>query len=387
MSASPSSKRQRLSGSFSPASPPYHLAKQNDDTKTIVQPNTPTSPPYMSSINHSNASQSSNTATQRSDYTPPSSAVLSSQTPQHPMITTTNTLPTPASSTTGGLSSMNKDSDGDAPMIDDHNGDSQLQIHDIAMTGMEEHRRTDHERQDSDFLRKVGAIERLTTGLSPLYKLNENPIPLSRPHGTQDMIQLYGLQPIASKYLRKDPVTGEKINKLRKSYEGQIKTMGLAGKNKHTKTPGVFTGMMSFPAEEWQVQKVDGRNVAEGLPASILSKLDSAVKMAPGKLPPSISQTWRSIVGTDDAPSKPTKPQVQQQASAGNRPVGAPSPTIKAARPERSGTKRRYLDSSFTGYGEGFVDDDTADTSGGEDDRRKKNKKPRGYSWDWCKGI
>ncbi|KAL9033478.1 MAG: hypothetical protein Q9214_007498, partial [Letrouitia sp. 1 TL-2023] len=48
-------------------------------------------------------------------------------------------------------------------------------------------------------------------------------------------MSLFNLQSLASSVARTDPVTGEKINKMRKSYEGKVKALGLAGRNRAVK--------------------------------------------------------------------------------------------------------------------------------------------------------
>ena len=81
-------------------------------------------------------------------------------------------------------------------------------------------------------------------------------VPRSRPHPTQDLFQLYGLEPLANSVRRKDPVTGEKINKLRKSYESKIKE--FAGKNKPVVNEGEFFHLLNWPDEEWANTRNDG---------------------------------------------------------------------------------------------------------------------------------
>lgn len=174
MSASPN-KRQRLSGSFSPASPPYHLAKTADVTKApVFQPHTPTSPPHMSSSTQINGTASS-TATQRSETSPPSSAAMSSQISQHPINTTTNTLPTPASSVAGGASFATKDIEGDARMTDELLSASLTIGDDILMSDSDLQRHTNHNRQDDGSLASASVgYQRLNVDLGSLFKLCEN---------------------------------------------------------------------------------------------------------------------------------------------------------------------------------------------------------------------
>jgi hypothetical protein len=222
--------------------------------------------------------------------------------------------------------------------------------------------------------------------MGSLFKLCENPHPISRPHTSQNLIELYGLNSIAASVARIDPNTGEKINKLRKSYEGKVKNLQIAGKNKAAKVPDEFTNLLQWPEQEWHNQKVHGKNAMDGLSGDLLGMFDRAVQMAPGKLPAAEADKWRNLVATDDGvkskaaaeivAKKPVQPAPNARSSA------VPSPALKPSRPERSGTKRRYNETSFVGYGEGFADDDIADSTGGEDDGRSgitKKKRRKDY--------
>ena len=199
--------------------------------------------------------------------------------------------------------------------------------------------------------------------------------PASRPHPSENLISLYHLDKVAASVARKDPVTGEKINKLRKSYEGKVKALQLAGKNKAVSTPNEFTNMLLFPDEEWFTQKVFGKSVEDGLPSKILYRLDKAVQANPGPLPAQENERWKSIIGADEPPKIIAK-KPSQSSSISLDPRAAPLAT-RPGRPERAGKKRSYLDSSFKGYGEGFLDDDPLSISGGEDESRSGLSKKR----------
>ena len=203
-------------------------------------------------------------------------------------------------------------------------------------------RRTDHERQ--------------------YYFLPTAPLLRQRPHISDNLISMFGLEKIALAVRRTDPVTGEKINKLRKSYEGKIKNYNLPGVNKPVATPGQWIdgpserpGLMDYSQEKWQEEKA-GDKVATSQKAAVnlLAKLDRAVQMAPGKLDD--GEKWKKLIGTDGIPiPRPAiaKGALVQQKSA------HPSPKLSAAaRPSRTSSKRRYDDDSYEGYGGGFVDDD-----------------------------
>ena len=186
-------------------------------------------------------------------------------------------------------------------------------------------------------------------------------IPL--PPLTQNLISLYGLQPLAATVARTDPVTGEKINKMRKSYENHLKTMPLAGRNKpvkHDESKGMgLLDLTRWPEEEWQNQKVHGKDVHKGVPPNIMDKLDKAMQMSPGPVPN--NNDWEDLLGHDkpkpvDHNTKVPKP-LNKNAKPNGQVNGTSTPT-EANRPKRSAKKRRYDDQSFEGYGEGFVDDD-----------------------------
>ena len=188
-------------------------------------------------------------------------------------------------------------------------------------------------------------------------------------------------------------MTGEKINRLRKSYEGKVKSLGLAGRNravKHEKGKMIGLGdLADWPEEEWQNQKVTGRHVQKGLSSATMAKLDKAMRMQPGPVPN--SNEWEDLLGFEkvaaplqavvEATPKNVAPReahtakangvtnsARLKAPAGKAPAGkAPASASEVPRPKRSGKKRRYDEHSFEGYGEGFVDDegDAMMTGGG----------------------
>lgn len=176
MSADPPQKRQRQTGSFSPASPPYHLAaKTAEPAQTTLHqhPDTPTSPPYMSSTapSNSHASTTSLSSASAQAVTPPSSTNLShaSQPPN------TNSFPTPASSA-GTVSFAFKSEEGDAHMTDDPMDDvAPSATRDVEMGNDGDHRHTGHDRTGtgSSASGGVGSDNRLQSGSGPFYKLSE----------------------------------------------------------------------------------------------------------------------------------------------------------------------------------------------------------------------
>lgn len=179
-------------------------------------------------------------------------------------------------------------------------------------------------------------------------------------------------------------MTGEKINRLRKSYEGKVKSLGLAGRNravKHEKEKKMLglADLAEFPEEEWQNQKVMGRDVRKGLSSTSLAKLEKAMRMQPGPIPN--NNEWEDLLGFEKAAPIQTVvepiPKAQKEKHSikanglsngaarlktGKSSASASASASEAPRPKRSGKKRRYDEHSFEGYGEGFVDDDGGDT-------------------------
>jgi len=285
-----------------------------------------------------------------------------------------------------------KDGDGDAEMVD---GVDDGPMKDVPMADAE-HRRTDHERQRGR--KGCSAADQPRLGL---FKLSTAHVPRSQPHPSQNLVELYDLGRIQKSVARRDPVTGEKINKLRKSYESKVKNLGLEGRNKAQAAPGLIEGLIDQAWENptgdgrtwWQAQYEENTLLTDpNAQNELFSKLDSAFDLAPGQLPAKEHKDWHNQLGLDDV--------LATAASGGRTPLGtvkapaaAPSAIAKTApavaarssapssprnipgRPERSGKKRRYDDNSFEGY-TGYGDDDGYSTGGADDlGRRGSNAK------------
>lgn len=210
------------------------------------------------------------------------------------------------------------------------------------------------------------------------------------PDPSLDLISLYGLGPVAQSVARVDSTTGDKINRLRKSYEGKLKGLGLAGRNKPVKqepgAPGSLRHLTLWPEEEWQNQKVFGKAIKVADMDSELQKLQTrAMQMEPGAVPN--NDFWEDVLGHE----KPAKPQVSGDTGKKTAPTPAAGQSVNQSfgtprshleteterpRPTR-GRKRHYDDNSFVGYGEGYADDDTdaGFYSNGEGTGKKKRKK------------
>lgn len=196
------------------------------------------------------------------------------------------------------------------------------------------------------------------------------------------MIELYGLGAIAGSVLRKNPVTGEKINVLRKSYEGKIKD--LSGKNKAKSTPRELSNLIQYPDEEWNIQKVYGKEMERGLSEKVMADLEKAVRMLPGRLPEEEQERWDNFLNEPVEPKKKDVPLADDKGGAPkSRPMTGESALYHGGmfseplRPQRQGTKRRYNEDSFEGYGEGFVDDGADSASFTDDGDARTMKKKR----------
>ncbi|KAL4977493.1 Rox3 mediator complex subunit-domain-containing protein [Aspergillus desertorum] len=409
----------------SPSSPALFASFKENSYSTVPPeqiPRTPTSPPLMSVSAPNDASilpnlQESSQATSQpaSLSSPPNSALMTTQKSRQPTAGVANSFPTPASSV--GPDHMDKSFGTGFSEIGAPNTTGPS----TARTQQSEHRRTDHNRDSEPAQAGEGIKDSAQTGcsshsphgdamdldtetpaqtnpnwpsldslqkdFSSAFHLCKSSHIATGPDPSVDLISLYGLGPVAKSVARNDPVTGEKINRLRKSYEGKLKGLGLAGRNKAVKhdpaTPGGLRQMMMWPEEEWQNQKVFGKEIKVADMDSALYNLQMrAMKMEPGTVPN--NEYWEDVLGHD----KPTK-----NANAGEgakktntsanalRAVSQPSAVPMPTEPERSrpsrGRKRHYDDNSFVGYGEGYADDDDdgAMYSNGEGGGKKKRKK------------
>ncbi|OQE96289.1 hypothetical protein PENNAL_c0001G01547 [Penicillium nalgiovense] len=415
----------------SPSSPAGSL-KENHRLPISSEhiPQTPTSPPLMSVSEQSHAADfiSSHTSPNQATVqppnisSPPSSAPMSTQVSQQPIMSTTNSFPTPASSVSGHP--MNATSED----VDQGRKSFNMGIQDSAENSgagpaqqpaqQTQHKPTDNDRQSlqtdrtNDFATGQGQhstdfdamdvdteptrrantlsldLDSLQKELTSAFHLCKRSPIVTGPDPSVDLVSLYGLGPIANSVARTDPVTGEKINRLRKSYEGKLKGLGLAGRNKPHKqevgAPGSLRHMTLWPEEEWQNQKVHGKAIKVADMDSALQNLQSrAMQMEPGPIPN--NDFWEDILGHEKAAKNPPSGDTGKKAaappSAGRSSTQSHAATPQGQEAERPrpsrGRKRHYDDNSFAGYGEGFVDDDDDPGfySNGEGTGKKKRKK------------
>jgi len=213
--------------------------------------------------------------------------------------------------------------------------------------------------------------------------------PPSRPLVSQDLFEIYGLTGLAAEVARVLP-NGEK-NAIRKTYKGHIKKLGVQGHFDSVKEewqrPDSLLNLAKWPMDEWNVHFVRGRDIRDGIPADIQSRLPRAMTMSKGVVSKAL---WDSSVLGEVGPGKgdkqpssarPTAPNTPlPSAMAPQRPKPLSTAAQEAARPKRSVKKRSYGDSSFEGYGEGYPDDEAGGEGGystaeGEMPGQKRRKK------------
>ncbi|KKK16214.1 rox3 family protein, partial [Aspergillus ochraceoroseus] len=382
-------------GPPSPSSPAAFSLKENSLTASPPGqiPQTPTSPPLMSGSASNNASSFASLQASPSQATsqpanlssPPSSTPMSTQASQQPTAGMTNSFPTPASSV--DPDHIDKSfgasvSEIGAPSAASNNRSSRFGEYGQLYAGSS-WRCMDIDTDNPNW----PSLDSLQRDFSSAFHLCKSSHIATGPDPTLDLISLYGLGPVAKSVARMDPVTGEKINRLRKSYEGKLKGLGLAGRNKPVKidstTAGGLRHMTMWPEEEWQNQKVYGKEIKVADIDSALYNLQmKAMKMESGTVPN--NDYWEDVLGHEKPAKHVSNGEVAKKVAAAPNGVRVPTQTNGSSAPtdqERSrpsrGRKRHYDDNSFVGYGEGYADDDDdgAYYSNGEGVGKKKRKK------------
>lgn len=176
---------------------------------------------------------------------------------------------------------------------------------------------------------------------------------------------------------------------MRKSYENHLRPFALSGRNKrHTAGPEHrLLDLVMWPEEEYQNQRVYGKDLKHGLPAEVMAKLGKAMQMRPGDVPQ--NDKWEELLGlgiekvrpggaTGDKKGKTAASTTHINGQInGNRAGATTAANIEDTRPKRISKKRRYNDDSFEGYAEGFVDD-ADDLIGGPDGYSSEEHSRRG---------
>ncbi|KAK6443263.1 hypothetical protein LTR95_000088 [Oleoguttula sp. CCFEE 5521] len=256
------------------------------------------------------------------------------------------------------------------------------------------HRRTDHERLAEGSVPAKGATASvLKVGL---FKLPTKPLVRQRPHPSSDLLGLYNLRDVQISVQRKDPITGEKVNRLRKSYEGKLKDLDLAGRNKATESNRILEGLVDADWDRvpdgadktfWDLRFPEEVKLGSADHDALLGKLNKAFSLKPGRLPRSEHNQWSHLLGTDDTAAKaapvtstvpakaPLSKFMTKTAPAVIAGRSAPSsPQSAAGRTQRKGAKRRYDDTAFEGY------DEDGYSTGGLDDRGAAKRRKRQVS-------
>ncbi|KAI7287463.1 hypothetical protein KC345_g479 [Hortaea werneckii] len=162
-----------------------------------------------------------------------------------------------------------------------------------------------------------------------------HPIPPSQPHPNTNLLTLFNLTRLHSTIARKD-AAGNKINKLRKSYEGKVKALGLQGSSRPVKGNAALQGLVD-PAWDmevgpegetlWDAQRGGmpgggdeeggtggenvgsaghrSRNVLEnenGL-GGLITDFERVVAdgLRPGRLPAPEHKRWEAVLGLNDS--------------------------------------------------------------------------------------
>lgn len=215
---------------------------------------------------------------------------------------------------------------------------------------------------------------------------------------------MFGLNDIAAEVAREKP-NGEK-NALRKTYKGHIKRLGVMGRFESAEKDWVDPSQQADENDDpldpsgrknmdqdayFGFGKITTQHDAEfwmgrqhlmnGWTREAKASEQRAVAMAKGPIPVKL---WDSSVLGDMTPATgdPSK-QNQHARTAPGTPIGTPGSTISKQkpqpqglpRPQRSNQKRRYGDSSFEGYGEGYADDGYSTGDGDDRGGQKRRKK------------
>lgn len=141
--------------------------------------------------------------------------------------------------------------------------------------------------------------------------------------------------------------------------------------------------MMTLPDDHWKSEMVQGHEMGNGLSDAVNASMGKAFTMAKGKVP---KAAWNpAMLGEVAAPSLPPSDSAKSMQSGNRTPVpqyaSAPGRAGKAdvPRPKRNVKKRSYGDTSYEGYGEGYVDDENQDIgySTGDGEERAGRKRPK----------
>ncbi|KAF7944451.1 hypothetical protein EAE96_010843 [Botrytis aclada] len=314
--------------------------------------------------------------TPQSPSNTPGSTDISSKNVVSPRINTS--LPTPAHSINGSMSTVN--SAIEASHSVDPSTKRKRDFEDLGDQKLKKVHVEDSRPSIDDLHQDVGKKYLLCRTLHKHQNLNVQ----------QDLYDRFGLNGIAASLAR---VTADgKKNTVRKTYKGYIKSLGIAGqfdavKGPEPNQPGSLTSLIDpygvlGPREAWNQAHVQGKEISRGI-EDLRPEIKTALIMAKGPVP---KERWNhsvlgeisSQIANDPLKAIPAKAKAAMPMSQGT--MGVPKPNRGAAdiaRPKRTAKKRSYGDSSFEGYGEGYVDDDGGYSTGDGDDRAGGRKRPK----------
>jgi len=347
-------------------------AAEHNSRQTLC-PSNSTSLDIFDTLDSTIAMPSDHPQTPQSPSTVSSAADLPRKPSTSPRIT--HSLPTPAHSINGSMSSLSSDITSETAPQDE--------ISNKRKRDPEDH--GDREQKKVHVEDSRLSIEDLHLDVGEKYLLCRTPHPARGPDLKQDLYALYGLNDIAKSVARTKP-DGSKGVKLRKTYKNHIKDHGLSGSfdsvKKEMDASDTLFAMMFAPKEEWDAQNTRGKEIGRGLPENALASMGKAFTMARGVIP---KNSWNnSVLG--ELVAAPTPAEAAKVVQNGNKtPIPQSAGLARTAkadlpRPKRNVKKRTYGDSSFEGYGEGYADDDAQETgysTGDGDDRGGSRKRPK----------
>ncbi|PQE08906.1 Rox3 mediator complex subunit protein [Rutstroemia sp. NJR-2017a WRK4] len=318
---------------------------------------------------------------QSPSYTP-SATDSSSKATVSPRINTS--LPTPAHSINGSMSSLNSAVEVSQP--DDLSNKRKRDVEDHGDRDQKKVHVEDSRLSINDLHQEVGQK----------YLLCRTQHPPLNTSVSQDLFDRFALNDIAASVARLLP-DGKK-NVIRKTYKGYIKSLGISGQfdavRQEWEEDGSLFSLVNpegpNPTKEiWEANHVRGQEIDKGLSDTVRSSLGRAMTMARGTIP---KERWNSSVlgelgaaNVDPSKQAATKAKAPIMQGATSIPkankaaaaAGAGAGAADIARPKRSVKKRTYGDASYEGYGEGYIDDDAGYSTGDGDDRAGGRKRPK----------
>ncbi|SZF06369.1 unnamed protein product [Blumeria hordei] len=279
---------------------------------------------------------------------------------------TAHSLPTPAHSIDGSVSSTCTE------MYPDGNSNKRKRESDDT---------EERELKKVDFGYGRLRLEDLHLDTGKKYKLCHTPHSPAIPDLKEDLFEMYGLEAIAKSVARTNP-DGSKGVKLRKTYKNHIKDHQLSGNfdsiKKEMDASDTLYALMTTPDEEWDAMYPNGKDVLNGICNPVKQLIGKAFTMNRGTIPKS---SWSNSILGELVPPSISPEQSRPMASKLNQQQHSTytkAKKLEGPRPKRSIKKRTYGDTSYEGYGEGYFDDEGHEVDfdiSGENLSRKRPKK------------